>query len=442
MRTVVVFGSGLVARPAIRVLLDTGHAVLVATNQPEVARAMLEDHPHGEVVEVDAAVTGDVRAAVSRADAAVSLLPVAYHVMVAEACVAAKRPFVTTSYVSEEMRALDPDARKAGVLLLNEIGADPGIDHMLTMRLLHRVEAEGGTVTGLYSVCGGIPAPEARDNPFGYKISWSPRGVVLAGRRPARYRRDGAIVHVGAFEIFGHPSPLVVDELGELEAYPNGDSIRFEDEYGLENPQTMFRGSLRWPGWCETWSALTRLGYVDDSPDAALPGATFGDETRRAAGAHEGESPRAAVARVLELSEDHTILERLEWLGLFSETPVPASARSRCDLLVDRMEEKMRYAPGERDLVVLYHEVEYRNERGESRSLRASLTEYGTPGGDSAMSRTVGLPAGIATRRIVDGSIREIGVQIPVLPSIYERLLKDLADAGMAEVTDREPTGS
>jgi len=442
MRTVVVFGSGRVARPAIRSLLDTGHAVIVATDQPDTAREMLEDHPHGEVVEVDAAVTADLRATVRRADTVVSLLPVELHVVVAEACIVEKRPFVATSYVSEEMRALDADARKAGILLLNEIGADPGIDHMLTMRLLRRVAKEGGAVTGLHSVCGGIPAPEARDNPFAYKISWSPQGVVLAGRRSARYRRHGEIVHVGAFEIFRHPTSLVVDGLGELEAYPNGDSIRFEKEYGLEDLQAMFRGSLRWPGWCETWWALTRLGYADDTPHAALRGGTFAREARRAAGAQEHESTRAAVARALDLPEDHAVLERLEWLGLFSDRPVPAACRSRCDLLVDRMKQKMSYGPGERDLVVLHLEVEYRDGQGEPRTLRACLTEYGTPGGDSAMARTVGLPAGLAARRIVDGSIRETGVRIPVLPSIWPRLLRDLADAGMEEVTDGGPVDS
>jgi saccharopine dehydrogenase-like NADP-dependent oxidoreductase len=441
VRTVVVFGSGRVAAPAVRTLLYTGHSVILATNQPEEARAMLGDGP-GEVLELDAASRTAVRGAVRRGDAALSLLPVGFHVRVAEACIAERKPFITTSYVSEEMRGLDGEARHAGVLLLNEVGADPGIDHMLATRAIHKLQAENATVTGLRSVCGGIPAPDALDNPFHYKISWSPRGVVIAGSRPARFRRDGEIVHVGPYEIFSHVTPLAIDDLGELEFYPNGDSLRFEEEYGLFEPTTMFRGSLRWPGWCETWAALARLGWVDEAPDAALPGSTFADESRRVAGAANGVAPRIAVADRLGLPGDHAVLERLEWLGLFEDVAVPATARCRVDLLVDRMEAKMLYGENERDLVVLDHEITYESESGEPGAFRGSLIVYGEPGGETAMSRLVGLPAALATRRILDGTIRECGVRIPVRPEVYEPILADLEAVGVAETAhDPGPSG-
>jgi len=442
LKTVVVFGSGRVAAPAVRALLDTGHRVVVATDRPETGRAMIGEGRPGEVRELDASDASALRDAVRHADAALSLLPVAFHVRVAEACIAERRSCVTTSYVSEEMRALDDEARRADVLLLNEVGADPGIDHMLATRAIHRLQGEGATVLGVRSVCGGIPAPGAADNPFRYKISWSPRGVVLAGARPARFRRDGEIVHLGPFEIFDHAEKVSVEGLGELEYYPNGDSLRFEAAYGLFEPRTMFRGTLRWPGWCETWSALTRLGWADDRPDAALAGSSFARESRRAVGASDGVPARIATASRLGLPPDHDVLARLEWLGLFAEEPLPASARSRADLLVDRLEATMRYAAGERDLVVLDHEIAYETRTGQPGAFRGSLVRLGTPGGDTAMAQLVGLPAAFSVRRVLDGTIPDRGVRIPVSPRIYEPVLADLEGAGIVETSrDRTPTG-
>ena len=441
MKKVAIFGSGMVARPAIQTLLETGHAVLVATDQPDVGAALLEGHPHGEVRGVDATSAADVRKAVAECDLAISLLPVAFHVRVAEACVAESKPFVTTSYVSEEMRALDDSARRHGVLLLNEIGADPGIDHMQAMRLIDGLRAEGATVTGFRSLCGGIPAPDANDNPFGYKLSWSPRGVVLAGMRPARYIEHGAIQHVEAVDIFRNPRPIAVQEFGELQSYPNGDSVRFEAEYGLADQETFLRGSLRWPGWCDTWSCLSTLGWIDDAPDAALEGTTYGAEMMRATAGQPDETPRAAAARALRRPESDPVLERLEWLGLFSSDPVPETARSRADLLVQRMGDRMQYADGERDLLALHHEIDYTDASGKPFTLIAQTMEYGIPDGDSAMSRTVGIPAGFAARRILDGTITQTGVHIPITPEIYTPVLADLAAVGIEETVTRQEPG-
>ena len=435
MKRVVVFGSGKVARPAIRTLLGTGHQVTVATDQPEVGRALLGDHAHGNVLEVDASNIRQVESAVVDADAAISLLPVAFHLRVAEACVARKTPFVTTSYVSAEMRALDGAAREAGVILLNEVGADPGIDHMQAMRLIHGVHEQGGTVTGLRSMCGGIPAADSADNPFRYKISWSTRGVVLAGKRPARFLRRGETVDVPSLGVFDHAEPLTVPEIGTLESYPNGDSIRFVNEYALGRVDTMIRGTLRWPGWCETWSALARLGFLDDVPGQPL-GPTYAGEMCRATHRSNASHPRAAAAEHLGLPEDHAILDRLHWLGLFSAEAVPEFAHTRADLLVHRMDASMQYDVDERDMLVMDHVVEFRDARGAPRRRRASLVEYGVPGGDSAMSRTVGIPAACAVRRILDGTIGDVGVQIPVKPSIYEPVLADLDAMGIREVVE------
>ncbi|MFN8180025.1 MAG: saccharopine dehydrogenase C-terminal domain-containing protein [bacterium] len=433
MKTVVVLGSGRVAGPAFRTLLSAGHRLVVATDQPDSARDLLGGNASAEIVPADASSAVELRRIVRRGDAVVSLLPASMHPRVAEACLAERRPLVTTSYVSEEMRALDGLAKRRGLLFLNEIGCDPGIDHMQAVRLVDRVRSAGGRVTGFRSLCGGLPAPEASDNPFRYKISWSPRGVALAGSRPARYLERGELVPVPRLTIFDRISEVDIPGLGRLECVPNGDSLRYLEAYGLDDADTLFRGTLRWPGWSETWSVLCRLGFVDDAPGAGLVGRTYAAEMRHAAGAREGESTRAAVARAMGVRADAVLLDRLEWLGLFAEDAVPKGARMRLDLLVRRMEERMTFREGERDLLAMFHEVTYVDSGGHPAVFRASLVVYGTPGGESAMARTVGLPAGFATRRLLDGTIRDAGVRIPVTAPYYEPLLADLAAAGIQE---------
>jgi len=437
MKTVVVFGSGHVARPAIRTLLELGYKVLVATNQPETAHPMVEGFAHGEVIEVDVTNSSQVQKIVRRGDLAISLLPRTFHVLIAEACLKEKRHFITTSYVSDEMRGLHGAALRADLLFLNEIGADPGIDHMQAMKLVHAVQNEGGRVTGISSVCGGLPAPEANDNPLGYKISWSPGGVAQSGRRRARYLENGKVVHVGPFEIFDRAREVEIDGLGKLESYANGDSLRFVDEYALSDLRTLFRGTLRWPGWCETWAALSHLGWVDDAPDAALIDSTYADEMRRTAGGANEPNVRTAVARVLKLPKSHSVLDRLEWLGLFESAPVPAGSSSRIDLLAARMATKLSYREKERDMLALHHEIDFEDRHGKPGKYRSVMIEYGIPGGDSAMARTVGIPAAFAAHRALDGSIRLRGVRIPVHPEIYQPVLGDLATCGIQDKTIR-----
>ncbi len=438
MKKVVIFGSGHVARPAIRTLLQAGHEVVVATDQPEVAERMIDGRAGGSALVLDASDAAAVRGAIQGAQAALSLLPVTFHVRIAEACLQERVHFVTTSYVSEEMRNLNGIARQRDLLFLNEVGADPGIDHMQAMRLIDGVKEKGGTVTGFRSVCGGIPAPEAADNPLRYKLSWTPRGVTMAGGRRARYLDKGKLVPVAAFTIFDHVEEMAVDDLGTLESIPNGDSLRYLDEYGLDDVETLFRGTLRWPGWSKAWSCLTRLGFLDDTPDAALSGSTYSVEMWHATGGREAEDSLAAAARVLALPKDHPVLVAFQWLGLFEDEAVPRDARSRMDLLVRRMEEKMEYGPGERDMLVLHHEVEWKDASGVPRKTFAAMTEYGDPNGDSAMARTVGLPSSFAIHRILDGTLKARGVRIPTEPGIYRPILADLEAAGIAETIREE----
>ena len=431
MSRILVLGAGLVARPLVQYLLDQpDFQVTVASRTVEKARALIGDRPNGRALAFDIEREPErLDDLVAQADLAVSMLPYIHHLQVAHACLRHRRHLVTTSYVKDEMRALDGAARQAGVLFLNEIGLDPGIDHMSAMRVIDRVHAGGGRVVSFRSYCGGLPAPEANTNPFGYKFSWSPRGVLLAGRNDARYLEDGRVVEVPNRRLFATRHTVPVEGVGDLEAYPNRDSLPYIQLYGIPEARTMYRGTLRYPGWCETWQKFVELGLLDLTEREDLAGMTYRQLLAHRIGRPETSDLRRDLAIHLNIPADSPILDRFEWLGLLSDDPLPPE-RTILDVLAVRMQEKLQYAPGERDMVVLLHDfvAEYPDRR---ERIRSWLVDFGIPHGDTAMARTVGLPAAIATRLILQGVIRLTGVHIPVLPEIYRPVLAELEERGI-----------
>lgn len=441
MSQVLVLGAGLVARPLVQYLLDQpDFQVTVASRTVEKAGALIGDRPNGRALAFDIEREPErLDDLVAQADLAVSMLPYIHHLQVAQACLRYRRHLVTTSYVKDEMRALDGAARQAGVLFLNEIGLDPGIDHMSAMRIIDRVHANGGQVVSFRSYCGGLPAPEANTNPFGYKFSWSPRGVLLAGRNDARYLEDGQVVEVPNRRLFATRHTVPVEGVGDLEAYPNRDSLPYIQLYGIPEARTMYRGTLRYPGWCETWQKFVELGLLDLTEREDLVGMTYRQLLAHLIGRPETSDLRRDLAVHLNLPEDSPVLDRFEWLGLLSDDPLPPQ-RTILDVLAVRMQERLQYAPGERDMVVLLHDfvAEYPDRR---ERIRSWLVDFGIPHGDTAMARTVGLPAAIATRLILQGVIRLTGVHIPVLPAIYEPVLAELEERGIRVEERAEPLG-
>ena len=431
MKNALVLGAGLVSRPLIRYLLDRPdiHA-RVASRTVSKARKLIDGHPNGEAVELDVADNDALESLISKCDLAISLLPCAHHLRVAELCITHGKHLVTTSYIQPAMRKLDRPARDAGVLLLNEAGLDPGIDHMSAMRVIHRVQGTGGKIVSFASYCGGLPAPEANMNPFGYKFSWSPRGVLLAGRNPARFLRGGAVVEIPGDKLFDNHWSVQINGLGEFEGYPNRDSLPYLETYGIQDATGIFRGTLRYPGWCATLKKIVDLGFLDDTEMPASNELTWAQFTARLIGA-SGERPiREEAANFLGMGANSPELDRIAWLGLFDNEPVPEGTRSPLDALEAQMLGKMQYAPDERDMIILKHQftVEYPDR---SEEITSTLIEYGIPGGDSAMARTVGLPAAIATRLILEEQIQLAGVHVPVLPEIYEPILDELGNWGI-----------
>ena len=363
---------------------------------------------------------------IKNADLAISLLPYTFHVKVAKFCLKHNTHLITTSYISPQMKELDFLAKEKGLLFLNEIGLDPGIDHMSAMKIIHTVQNKGGRIASFESCCGGLPAPEANDNPFGYKFSWSPRGVVMAGRNSAHYLKDKKEVKIPGKDLFKNHWTKKVEGLGELEVYPNRDSMIYRELYGLQEAETVFRGTFRNPGWCETLYNISHLGFLDDTEKEDLNGMTFAEVTASLIGSDSTENLRDKLADKIGVENESEIINRLEWLGLLSDDKVNADPPTILDAFTGKMLEKMPYKMGERDMIVLQHDflAEYPN--GGKEAICSLLIDYGVPNGDSSMSRTVSLPAAIAAKLILEGKIKLNGVHLPILEEIYEPVLLEL----------------
>jgi saccharopine dehydrogenase (NADP+, L-glutamate forming)/spermidine synthase len=437
MKKVLILGAGFVARPLVRYLLDQpDFRVEVASRTVSKAEKLIEGHPRGVAKELNLKSEEALKSEVAGSDLVISMVPYAFHPKVAELCIAHRKQMVTTSYVSDAMKKLDADARKAGIIILNELGLDPGIDHMEAMRVIHEIHAKGGKLLGFISFCGGLPAPEANTNPFGYKFSWSPTGVLLAGKNSAKYLQDGKEVFIPSEKLFESYSLRTIEGLGVFEGYPNRNSLPYLSLYGVPETKTMLRGTLRNLGWCETIRTLVRLNVLDQE-EKDWTGLTFADFLRKLLGTR-AKDLKKAVSERLGISPGLAILRRLEWMGLFSNEPLPLQKGSALDIIGARMTAKLAYLPGERDMIVLQHEFFASYPKAGQEKIVSTLIDFGIPGGDSSMARTVGLPAAIGTKLILEGKIKETGVHIPVNPEIYLPILAELKSLNIAFKEKRE----
>lgn len=431
MKRVLVLGAGLVAKPLVRYLLDKGYQVTMASRTASKAEAMIAGHPNGRALSLNIQDETALAQLIKECDLAVSLVPYMFHPVVAKHCIANRKHMVTTSYVSAAMQEQDAAAKAAGVTVLNEIGVDPGIDHMSAMRIIDSVRSRGGHIVSFRSYCGGLPAPEANDNPFGYKFSWAPRGVLLAGRNSAMYLMDGRKVEVPSDRLFRDMHVLSIPGQGDYEAYPNRDSISYIDVYGLHGIQTMYRATLRNMGWCDCLYNFGKLGLLSlDEIDAR--GKSYTDMMRDLAGASQGEDLAAAIARKLRIPKESYPIRNLEWLGMFSSRKLGDERISPLDAMGNLMYEKLAFRPGERDMIVLFHDFRTEFDDGTKQRIVSELIDYGIPNGDSSMSRTVSLPAAIGVDMILTGRINVTGVLRPVTPNIYNPVLNELANLNIS----------
>lgn len=424
MKKVLILGAGMVVKPIVTYLLEKGYQVTVATRTKSKADAMIGDHPKGKSL----AWTVDDEATLDRLveehDLSVSLLPYAYHLMVAKTCIRHKKNMVTTSYVKPEMKALDAEAKAAGIIILNELGLDPGIDHMSAMRIIDHVHDKGGKIEEFYSFCGALVAPEVEKNPFNYKFTWAPKGVVMASNNDGKYLRKGEVVDVTTEDLFKDPIQCNIDTVGPLEVYPNRDSLPYIELYGIPETKTMFRGTFRYEKWCEVLDGMKSLNLLSYDK-MNMEGMTYAELLAKLAGIEDIGNLKRDIKEKLGGDENGYVCDALEWLGFFSDQAVERAEESPFEVTSDVMIAKMMISKTERDMVVLQHTF-VADYNGEKEVIKSTMVDYGTPETDTSIARTVALPAACGVDMILQGKISAKGVYIPVIPEIYTPILDQL----------------
>jgi saccharopine dehydrogenase-like NADP-dependent oxidoreductase len=431
MKEILILGAGAVARPAVGYLLgQEGVEVVVADLHPAKAEDLVAGHPRGRAVALDVGDAPMLERTIAAADIVVSLLPWTLHPVIAELCLAHGKHLVTASYVKKEMQAMDRAVQDKGLIFLNEVGVDPGLDHMSAMRIIDDVRAEGGRIDSFFSYCGGLPALESNNNPLGYKFSWSPEGAMLAATNDGRYMEHGKLYEVPGCDLFKHYWLKSVPEAGVFEAYVNRDALPYLEIYGIQDASGIYRGTLRNVGYCETWDFFKHLGLLNCKMKF-----DFDEVTPREVLANIVRCPetdvRAGVAAYLKIPEHALTLKKLEWLGLLSDCKLPIGTASVFDMFTYTLKSRLVYDEGEMDLLVMHHEFEAIYPRLPRQRIQSTLIDRGDPEGDSSMSRTVGYPVGIAASLIAEGRISQTGVLRPVSAEIYVPVLAECERLGI-----------
>ncbi len=435
MKNVLVIGAGRSSSSLIRYLLNQSvtdkFQVIVADMSLEMAKQKIAGHLNGEPIAFDVFNKDEREELIQKSDVIISMLPARFHHHVAEDCVRFKKHMVTASYVSKEIAALDEKAKEAGVLLLNEIGLDPGIDHMSAMHIIDRIHAKGGKLTAFKSFTGGLIAPESDNNPWNYKFTWNPRNVVLAGQGVAQFIRNNLYKYIPYHKLFDRTEPVNVLEYGEFEGYPNRDSLSYREVYGLEKIPTLFRGTLRRPGYSKAWNVFVQLGVTDDSYEIEdSEEMTYREFFNSFLRYDLTRTVEEKLAEYMGISEDSEIMNKLKWLGVFDDKKIGLKKATPAQILQQLLEEKWSLGPTDKDMIVMQHQFVYELD-GNKHELHSSMGIIGHDQTYTAMAETVGLPVGIATKLILSGAITATGVKRPVEKNIYEPVLKELEENGI-----------
>jgi saccharopine dehydrogenase-like NADP-dependent oxidoreductase len=439
MKHILVLGAGLSSTTLIKYLLDHSAnrwLVRIGDIKPELARNKIQEHPNGEAFAFDVYNEEQRTQEIRKAHIVISLLPARMHHLVAEACVEVGRNMVTASYLSPEIKALDGIARKKGMVLMNECGVDPGLDHMSAMQAIREIEESGAELLSFESSTGGLVAPGYENNPWQYKFTWNPRNVVLAGHDGARFLHNGKFKYIPYHKVFRRIETIQVPAMGAFEVYGNRDSLAYRETYGLHNLQTMFRGTIRRPGFCQAWDIFVQLGATDDTYVMEDTENMTYREFINSFMAYETEIPvHMKLARYLGFEKDSSMMERLSWLGIFDDTKIGVPGLSPAKILQKILEKKWRLEPEDKDMIVMQHQFDY-SSKGEHIKRYSTLVYIGEDMRHTAMSVTVGLPLAMVARRILEGDYNDTGVQLPIQPEIYNPVLKELSNYGIRFVEE------
>ncbi|MCX8081125.1 MAG: saccharopine dehydrogenase NADP-binding domain-containing protein [Bacteroidia bacterium] len=430
MKKILIIGAGRSSDFLIDYLAShspaSGYSLTVADADVQLVKKKCVRYPHVRMAQINVNQTERTAELIREQDVVISMLPALMHPEIAKICVQFGKHLFTASYVSKALRELEHDINAKGLLFFNECGLDPGIDHMSAMKIIKELKLRGGRITGFLSWCGGLVAESSNDNPWGYKFSWNPRNVVLAGKGTAIYRSDGQTIFKPYHRLFLEHFTLKTDESGIFDAYPNRDSLSYEKVYGLEGIPTLIRGTLRYPGYCKAWHVLVDIGLTDENAILSVGDTYTLHHLARQCLALSPESDlRDFIKKKYENFWNDDIEKKLEYIGLFKNEPLPREAESLADALQAVLEKKWKLKDNDKDRVVMAHEFYYEL-NGKKFKYISWLDLEGESNSRTAMAKTVGLPLAVAVRLFAENKITDKGIVIPVEEKWYRPILKEL----------------
>jgi len=435
MKKIFVIGAGLSSSDLIKYLLD--HAttldwqVKVGDLSLESAKKKINNHPKGIAIHFDINNLEQLKNEVAWADVVVSMLPAFLHPVVAKECVNQGKHMACASYVSDTMKAMDAEIKKKGLTFLNELGVDPGIDHMSAMKGIDEIKNNGGKLIGFISTCGGLVAPESDNNPWNYKFTWNPRNVVLAGQGVAQFIENGQYKFIPYHRLYSRTRIYSVLNYGDFEMYSNRDSLKYREIYGLNDVQTLMRGTLRKVGYCKAWNVFVQLGATDDTYKIPNSENITKREFINSFLAYDVKlSVEEKIKKEIEEANDPIVFEKLKWLGVFEDKKVGLPNASPAQILQKIMEEKLSLDPNDKDMTIMQHIFDY-EKNGKKFRRKSSMVIIGKDTIHTSMSITVGTPLAIAVKMLLTGEIKEKGVVVPTKPSLYNPILKELEEFGV-----------
>ena len=437
MRKILIIGAGRSASSLIKYLLDKSEAenllLTIADLSEALANKKTGNHKNARAISFDVCNDEQRKQEIQQADIVISMLPAHLHIEVAKDCVFYKKNMITASYISEEMKSLDFQAKENQIVLMNEIGLDPGIDHMSAMKIMDDIKSKGGKIILFESFCGGLVAPESDTNLWNYKFTWNPRNVVLAGQGgAAKFIQEGTYKYIPYHKLFRRTEFLEVEGFGRFEAYANRDSLKYRDIYGLQKADTCYRGTIRRVGFSKAWDVFVQLGMTDDTyiiDDSELM--SNRDFVNLFLPYHPTDSVEIKFRHQLKIDQDDVIWDKLLELDLFSKSVVTGLKNATPAQMLEKiLSYKWTLQPEDKDMIVMYHKIGYEI-NGEQKQIDSTMVCLGDDQTYTAMAKTVGLPVAIATLKILNGEISTTGVQLPTAKEVYLPILEELEQYGV-----------
>jgi len=437
MRTILIIGAGRSATSLIKYLLDKSESenlfITIGDISEENAQKFTQGHPNAKGILLDVFNKEQRQTSIKNADLVISMLPARFHIEAAKDCLAFGKHLVTASYVSDEMQGLDAEAKAKGLVFMNEIGVDPGIDHMSAMQVIDRVRDGGGKMLLFESFTGGLIAPESDNNLWHYKFTWNPRNVVIAGQGgAAEFIQEGTHKYIPYHRLFRRTEFLDVEGYGRFEAYANRNSLHYQSVYGLEDVLTLYRGTMRRVGFSKAWNMFVQLGMTDDS--YTIPNSenlSYRNFVNLFLAYSPTDSVELKMRYALKIDQDDLMWYKLLELDLFNAEkkigiPNATPAQALQKILMDQWTLK----EDDKDMLVMYHKFGYEL-NGEKKQIDSNMVLIGQDQTYTAMAKTVGLPVAMAAVRILNKEITTPGVQIPITKEVYEPILKELETYGI-----------